>query len=203
MSKETSAAFAAWSERIEPTPGPLADAARVLARGAQIRKHQVRPKPAGMVSASGAAMLLAAATKGGQGAVAEAVLFRQLVLTTGHSSRRTRRCVTPARRPRSRRCRREARRRPCTPSADPVDPGAKDAPAAAPTATATLPLDHAQRKHAASSTCSAAHRVPAVEPDPEPDRSGEACNTAVRPSATDTRDRGTDERHGARPLGRH
>ncbi len=60
----------------------LAEAARVLARGAQIRKHQVRPKPAGMVSASGAAMLLAAATKGGQGAVAEAVLFRQLVLTT-------------------------------------------------------------------------------------------------------------------------
>src|SRR5690606_8018175 len=28
VAKETSAAFAAWSERLEPTPGPLADASR-------------------------------------------------------------------------------------------------------------------------------------------------------------------------------
>lgn len=82
VAKETSAAFAAWSERVEETPGPLADASRVLARSAQLRKHQVKPKPAGMASASGAAMLLLMATKGGKGTMAEAILFRQLVATT-------------------------------------------------------------------------------------------------------------------------
>jgi hypothetical protein len=82
VAKETSAAFAAWSERVEETPGPLADASRVLARSAQLRKHQVKPKPAGMSSASGAAMLLLMATKGGKGTMAEAILFRQLVATT-------------------------------------------------------------------------------------------------------------------------
>jgi hypothetical protein len=82
VAKETSAAFAAWSERVEETPGPLADASRVLARSAQIRKHQVKPKPAGMASASGAAMLLLMASKGEKGTVAEAILFRQLVSTT-------------------------------------------------------------------------------------------------------------------------
>lgn len=82
VAKETSAAFAAWSERVEETPGPLADASRVLARSAQIRKHQVKPKPSGMASASGAAMLLMMATKGGKGTMAEAILLRQLVSTT-------------------------------------------------------------------------------------------------------------------------
>jgi hypothetical protein len=82
VAKETSAAFAAWSERVEETPGPLADASRVLARSAQLRKHQVKPKPAGMASASGAAMLLLMAAKGGKGTMAEAILFRQLVATT-------------------------------------------------------------------------------------------------------------------------
>lgn len=47
VAKETSTAFAAWSERIEETPGPLGDASRVLARSAQLRKYQVKPKPAG------------------------------------------------------------------------------------------------------------------------------------------------------------
>jgi hypothetical protein len=82
VAKETSAAFAAWSERVEETPGPLAEASRVLARSAQIRKHQVKPKPSGMASASGAAMLLMMATKGGKGTMAEAILLRQLVSTT-------------------------------------------------------------------------------------------------------------------------
>lgn len=82
VAKETSAAFAAWSERVEEMPGPLADASRVLARSAQIRKHQVKPKPSGMASASGAAMLLMMATKGGKGTMAEAILLRQLVSTS-------------------------------------------------------------------------------------------------------------------------
>ncbi len=81
VAKETSAAFAAWSERLEPTPGPLADASRALARSAQIRAHQVRPRPSGMASAAGAAMLFAMAAKGGQGTAAEALLFRQIMKT--------------------------------------------------------------------------------------------------------------------------
>lgn len=33
--RDTSAAFGAWSQRIEATPGPLADAARALSKSAQ------------------------------------------------------------------------------------------------------------------------------------------------------------------------
>lgn len=82
VAKETSAAFAEWSERVEETPGPLAAASRGLGRSAQLRKHEVKPKPAGMPSSSGAAMLLLMAAKGGKGTMAEAILFRQLVAKT-------------------------------------------------------------------------------------------------------------------------
>lgn len=81
VARETSAAFAAWSQRLEPAPGPLAEASRALARSAQIRAHEARPRPAGLPSASGAAMLLILASQGGQGTVAEAILFRQLMKT--------------------------------------------------------------------------------------------------------------------------
>lgn len=36
--RETSAAFGAWSQRIEPTPGPLGDAAGELSKSAQLRR---------------------------------------------------------------------------------------------------------------------------------------------------------------------
>nr|WP_249300227.1 MULTISPECIES: relaxase/mobilization nuclease domain-containing protein [unclassified Rhodococcus (in: high G+C Gram-positive bacteria)] len=54
----TSGVFAAWSARMEPTPGPLAAAARTLADSAQIAAHQraaVAPK---RLSAGGAALIL-------------------------------------------------------------------------------------------------------------------------------------------------
>lgn len=79
--KDTAGAFAAWSTRAEPTPGPLAAAADTLARTAQLRAHQVPTKRVDMPSARGAALLLTAAAKGGQGKVAEAVLLRQLLNT--------------------------------------------------------------------------------------------------------------------------
>lgn len=78
VARQTSGAFAAWSTRVEPTPGPLAATADALARSAHLRERPLRPIPAGMVSASGAAMLLAAGAKGGRGAVAQAVMLRQL-----------------------------------------------------------------------------------------------------------------------------
>jgi len=81
VARETAGAFAAWSVRVEATPGPLAATADALARSAQLRAHAVRPRPAGLPSARGAALLLASVAHGGTGTVAQAVLLRQLANT--------------------------------------------------------------------------------------------------------------------------
>jgi hypothetical protein len=81
VARETSGAFAAWSLRVEPTPGPLAATARQLARSAQLHAPQVRPRPAGLPSAAGVASVLASAGRGGRGRVGEAVGLRQLANT--------------------------------------------------------------------------------------------------------------------------
>jgi hypothetical protein len=80
VARETSGAFAAWSQRLEPNPGPLAEASRTLARTAQIRAREERPRSsAGLRSIAGVASLLAMASTGGHGTQAEALLFRQLM----------------------------------------------------------------------------------------------------------------------------
>ncbi len=80
--RETSGAFAAWSQRLETEPGPLADAARTLARTAQIRARDVAPRRTSPLrSIAGVASLMAMASTGGQGTAAEAMLFRQLMRT--------------------------------------------------------------------------------------------------------------------------
>jgi len=81
VARETAGAFAAWSARVEQTPGPLAETADILARSAQQRAHQARPRRAGQPSARGAALLLSSIAHGGTGTVAEAVLLRQLAKT--------------------------------------------------------------------------------------------------------------------------
>jgi len=82
VARETAGAFAAWSISVEgDTPGPLAATADILARSAQLRADQVRPRPAGLASARGAALLLASVAHGGSGPVAHAALLRQLVNT--------------------------------------------------------------------------------------------------------------------------
>lgn len=81
LARDTAGAFAAWSQRVESTPGPLAATARDLARTAQIRAHESKPQPAGRVSSSGAAMLLMMAANGGKGTMAEAMMLRQLAAT--------------------------------------------------------------------------------------------------------------------------
>lgn len=78
VARETSGAFAAWSQRIEATPGPLAQTSRELARSAHLRAHQSKPKPAGLGSAANAAMILMQAGSGGRGVMAEAIMLRQL-----------------------------------------------------------------------------------------------------------------------------
>jgi hypothetical protein len=81
VAKETSGAFAAWSLQVEATPGPLAATADSLARSAQLRAYQVKTPRAPLPSARGAALLLSSVAHGGQGAVAQAVLLRQLANT--------------------------------------------------------------------------------------------------------------------------
>lgn len=81
VARETAGAFAAWSVRVEPTPGPLAATAEALARSAQVRARQVRPRRADLPSARGAALLFASAARGGHGEFAQAVLLRQLANT--------------------------------------------------------------------------------------------------------------------------
>lgn len=78
VARQTSGAFAAWSARVEETPGPLAATSDALARTAELRRRPVQPERAPKASASGAAMLLISAAKGGRGAVAQAVMLRQL-----------------------------------------------------------------------------------------------------------------------------
>jgi len=82
VARETAGAFAAWSHSVEgATPGPLAETAKILARSAQLRAHQVRPQRAALPSARGAALLCASVAAGGSGTIAQAVLLRQLANT--------------------------------------------------------------------------------------------------------------------------
>lgn len=79
VARQTAGAFATWSQSSEPVPGPLAAAADALSVSAQTHARPVRPAAAGTTALAGAAMLLAAGVRGGQGAVGQAVMLRQLV----------------------------------------------------------------------------------------------------------------------------
>ncbi|WP_139006916.1 relaxase/mobilization nuclease domain-containing protein [Arthrobacter crystallopoietes] len=79
VARETSGAFAAWSTSTEATPGPLAAAADELSKTAQLRRYPVRPIKSVGPSARGASMVLMAASTGGTGTVAEAIMLRQLL----------------------------------------------------------------------------------------------------------------------------
>lgn len=82
VARQTSGAFAAWSNAVEETPGDLAAASEALSRSAQTYGRTVRPHEANTVAISGAAMLLASAMRGGQGTVAQAAMIRQLLRLT-------------------------------------------------------------------------------------------------------------------------
>lgn len=83
VARQTSGAFAAWSNAVEEVPGDLAAAADELAKSAQTFRGHTKPQRAGRVSAGGAAMLLASAMRGGQGTAAQAAMLRQLANLTG------------------------------------------------------------------------------------------------------------------------
>lgn len=78
--REVSGAFAAWSHRLEPTPGPLAATAAELSRTAQLRAPRQHGKPVPLPSIAGTAMLFMAASSKNKTA-AQAALMLQLVNT--------------------------------------------------------------------------------------------------------------------------
>ncbi|WP_052206975.1 relaxase/mobilization nuclease domain-containing protein [Sinomonas humi] len=78
FARETSGAFAAWSLRTEPVPGPLAETAKALSRTAQLRRFPPRTEHAPMPSAKGAGMLLMQTAVGPSTAAGHALLLAQL-----------------------------------------------------------------------------------------------------------------------------
>jgi hypothetical protein len=78
VAHEAAGALAAWSLRVEQTPGPLAEAADALARSAHVRAADVPTSRAAEVSAvKGVTLLFASLVRGGT--VAQAVLLRQVM----------------------------------------------------------------------------------------------------------------------------
>ncbi|AOY73986.1 relaxase/mobilization nuclease domain-containing protein (plasmid) [Arthrobacter sp. TES] len=75
--REVSGVFAAWSHRLEPTPGPLAATAAELSRTAQLRAPQEHSRPVALPSIAGTAMLFLAASSKNKTA-AQAALMVQL-----------------------------------------------------------------------------------------------------------------------------
>lgn len=78
VARETAGAFAAWSRRVEPTPGPLAEASRSLARSAHLRAHETKARPVSWSSAAGNAMVLMHVAQTGKPTVALALVLREL-----------------------------------------------------------------------------------------------------------------------------
>lgn len=79
--RETSGVFAAWSEKLESTPGPLASTAAELAKTAQLRDYRQHEKPVPMPSLAGSTMLLLAAGSKSKTAAQTALLI-QLMRTS-------------------------------------------------------------------------------------------------------------------------
>jgi hypothetical protein len=78
--REVSGAFAAWSYRLETTPGPLAATAAELSRTAQLRAPRQHGKPVALPSIAGTAMLFMAASSKNKTA-AQTALMVQLINT--------------------------------------------------------------------------------------------------------------------------
>lgn len=79
VARESSGALAAWSRRVESTPGDLGNAAHVLSASAQTyRQPKQRSRATGNVL-SGVAFLAASAAHGGQGAVAQAAMVQSML----------------------------------------------------------------------------------------------------------------------------
>lgn len=76
--RETSGVFAAWSMRVEQTPGPIARASDALGKAAQVRPLQPPRRPTARISLVSTALVLQAASSDNAKA-RTAVLVRELV----------------------------------------------------------------------------------------------------------------------------
>lgn len=83
VARETAGALSAWSNATETTPGPLAEAADIVSRSAQTKRSQV-PDYRGFDTTGirNVATLMASASRGGQGMVAQAAMLRELMTLT-------------------------------------------------------------------------------------------------------------------------
>jgi hypothetical protein len=81
VAHETSGAFAAWSVRLEDTPGPLAEASATLAKSAAQHPRNTRPAPVRELSMRGPAYLLMAVAAGTDSRTGQAIIMRQLLNT--------------------------------------------------------------------------------------------------------------------------
>ncbi|MFJ5978454.1 relaxase/mobilization nuclease domain-containing protein [Pseudarthrobacter oxydans] len=76
--REVSGAFAAWSYRLEATPGPLAATAAELSRTAQLRAPREHGKPVALPSIAGTAMLFMAASSKDKTAAQTALMVQMI-----------------------------------------------------------------------------------------------------------------------------
>ena len=78
--RQAAGGLAAWSQRLEPTPGPLAAASRALAQSAQVRASEGRAQPAGTAtSLAGSAVAVLTVGQAGNRTAAELMMLRELV----------------------------------------------------------------------------------------------------------------------------
>lgn len=83
VSRHSAGILAAWSNATEKTPGHLAVAAEALSRSAQTYRQPEREPKVNMQALAGTAMIVAAATRGGQGVVAQRAMIRQMLRLMG------------------------------------------------------------------------------------------------------------------------
>lgn len=78
VARQTSGAFASWSQRVEAEPGPLARTADTLARAARTTSRPIAPAATSTMAIGQAARLLRASGRGGDSAAAQLAVLIQL-----------------------------------------------------------------------------------------------------------------------------
>ena len=79
LARHSAGALAEWSRALEGVPGPIAQAADTLARSAQTKRRARPSASSSLPSIAGAALLLASASRNGQGVVAETAMVHQMI----------------------------------------------------------------------------------------------------------------------------
>jgi hypothetical protein len=80
IARQAAGTLAAWSTRVEAAPGHLAAAADTLSKSAQTHRRQPRPLPARMRDPfAGAALLISAGMKVGQGPIGQAAYMHEMI----------------------------------------------------------------------------------------------------------------------------